>query len=60
VFVRQLIGFENPKYPDKLYKLLKVLYRLKQAPRTWYARFKTFLLEHGYVIRSVDKTHFTL
>jgi hypothetical protein len=26
----------------------------------WYARLKTFLLEHGYVIRSVDKTLFTL
>jgi hypothetical protein len=60
VFVRQPIGFENPKYPDKLYKFLKALYRLKQASRTWYARFKTFLLEHGYVIQSVDKTRFTL
>jgi hypothetical protein len=36
------------------------LYELKQAPRAWYARFKTFLLEHGYVMGSVDKTLFTL
>jgi hypothetical protein len=28
--------------------------------RIWYARVKTFLLEHGYVIGSVDKTLFTL
>jgi hypothetical protein len=31
-----------------------------QAPRTWYARLKMFLLEHGYVMGSVDKTLFTL
>jgi hypothetical protein len=36
------------------------LYRLKQAPRVWYARLKTFLLDHGYVMESVDKTLFTL
>jgi hypothetical protein len=43
-----------------VYKLSKALYGLKQASRVWYARLKTFLLEHGYVIESVDKTHFTL
>jgi hypothetical protein len=26
----------------------------------WYARVKTFLLEHGYVMESVDKIIFTL
>jgi hypothetical protein len=43
-----------------VYKLSKALYGLKQVPRSWYARLKTFLLEHGYVMRSVDKTLFTL
>jgi hypothetical protein len=43
-----------------VYKLSKALYGLKQAPRAWYAKLKTFLLEHGYVIGSVDKTIFTL
>jgi hypothetical protein len=38
----------------------KALYGFKQAPRAWYARLKTFLLEHGYVMESVDKTLFTL
>jgi hypothetical protein len=60
VYVRQPPGFESPKYPDIMYKLSKALYGLKQAPRTWYARLKTFLLEHGYVRGSVDKTLFTL
>jgi hypothetical protein len=59
-YVRQPPGFESSKYPDRVYKLSKALYGLKQAPRTWYARLKTFLLEHGYVMGSVDKTLFTL
>jgi hypothetical protein len=32
MFVRQPPGFENPKYPNRVYKLSKALYRLKQAP----------------------------
>jgi hypothetical protein len=60
VYVRQPLGFENFKYPQRLYKLSKALYGLKQAPRAWYDRLKTFLLEHGYVMVSVDKTLFTL
>jgi hypothetical protein len=60
VVVRQPPGFENSKYPNIVYKLSKALYRLKQAPRTWYARLKMFLLEHEFVVRSVDKILFTL
>jgi hypothetical protein len=36
------------------------LYGLKQALQAWYARLKTFLIDHGYVIGSIDKTLFTL
>jgi hypothetical protein len=43
-----------------VYKFSKALYGLKQALRDWYVRLKMFLLEHGYVIGSVDKTLFTL
>jgi hypothetical protein len=43
-----------------VYKLSNILYGLKQAPRAWYDRLKIFLLEHGYVMGSVDKTIFTL
>jgi hypothetical protein len=60
VYVRQPPGFESPRYLDRVYKLSKTLYRLKQAPRVWYARLKMFLLEHVYVMGSVDKTIFTL
>jgi hypothetical protein len=57
---RQPLGFENHKYPDRVYELSKALYELKEASWAWYARLKTFLLEHGYVMGSVDKTLFTL
>jgi hypothetical protein len=60
VFVTQPLRFENPKYPNSVYKLSNALYELKQAPRAWYARLKKFLLEHGYVMGSVDKIIFTL
>jgi hypothetical protein len=60
VFVRQPPDFENPKYPNRVYKLSKTLYRLKQASRAWYVRLKTFLLEYGYVMGSIDKTLLTL
>jgi hypothetical protein len=40
--------------------LSKAMYELKQAPQAWYDKHKTFFLEHGYVMRSVDKTPFTL
>jgi hypothetical protein len=60
VYVRQPPGFEKPKYPSRVYKLSKALYGLKQAPWIWYARLKTFLLDHGYMMGSVDKTLFTL
>jgi hypothetical protein len=60
VYVRQPPGFKNPKYPHRVYKHSKALYGLKQVLRAWYARLKTFLLEHRYVMGSVDKTLFTL
>jgi hypothetical protein len=59
VFVRQPPGFERLKYPNRVHKFLKALYGLKQVPQAWYARLKTFLVEQGYVMGSVDKTLFT-
>jgi hypothetical protein len=47
-------------YPNRVYKLSKALYGLKQVSWASYARLKTFLLEHGYVMGRVSKTLFTL
>nr|GFC22083.1 putative ribonuclease H-like domain-containing protein [Tanacetum cinerariifolium] len=36
VYVCQPSGFEDPDYPDKVYKVVKALYGLHQALRAWY------------------------
>ncbi|GKD25858.1 putative ribonuclease H-like domain-containing protein, partial [Tanacetum coccineum] len=36
VYVCQPPGFEDPDFPDKVYKVVKALYGLHQAPRAWY------------------------
>nr|GEV69224.1 putative ribonuclease H-like domain-containing protein [Tanacetum cinerariifolium] len=35
VYVCQPLVFEDPDYPDKVYKVVKALYGLHQAPRAW-------------------------
>nr|GEV39738.1 putative ribonuclease H-like domain-containing protein [Tanacetum cinerariifolium] len=35
VYVCQPLGFEDPDYPDNVYKVDKALYGLHQAPRFW-------------------------
>nr|GEV07656.1 putative ribonuclease H-like domain-containing protein [Tanacetum cinerariifolium] len=37
VYVCQPPGFEDPDHPDKVYKVVKALYGLHQAPRAWYS-----------------------
>ena len=60
VYVRQQPSFENPKFPDHVYKLSKALYGLKQAPRAWYDSLKSYLLKNDFQMGKVDKTLFTL
>ncbi|GKA67723.1 ribonuclease H-like domain-containing protein [Tanacetum coccineum] len=36
VYVCQPPGFEDPEFPDRVYKVEKALYGLHQAPRAWY------------------------
>ncbi|GJZ94488.1 putative ribonuclease H-like domain-containing protein, partial [Tanacetum coccineum] len=56
VYVSQPPGFVDPDHPKKVYKVVKALYGLHQAPRAWYATLSTFLEEHGYRRGSIDKT----
>ncbi|GJW98902.1 putative ribonuclease H-like domain-containing protein [Tanacetum coccineum] len=45
VYVHQHPGFVNPAHPNKVYKVIKALYDLHQAPRAWYETLSSFLLE---------------
>ncbi|GJT49290.1 putative ribonuclease H-like domain-containing protein [Tanacetum coccineum] len=58
VYVTQPKGFVDPQHPKKVYKVVKALYGLHQAPRAWYATLSTFLLKHGYRRGTIDKTLF--
>ncbi|GJV52781.1 putative ribonuclease H-like domain-containing protein [Tanacetum coccineum] len=51
-------SFQDPKSPQKVYKVVKALYGLHQAPRAWYATLSTFLLKNGYRRGTIDKTLF--
>ncbi|GKA45479.1 putative ribonuclease H-like domain-containing protein [Tanacetum coccineum] len=58
VYVCQPSGFEDPHFPDKVYKVEKALYRLHQAPRAWYETLSTYLLDNGFHRGQIDKTLF--
>jgi hypothetical protein len=59
VYVEQPPGFEDPKFSNHDYKLQKVLYSLKQAPKAWYECLKEFFLKEGFEISKADPTLFT-
>jgi hypothetical protein len=58
VYVEQPLGFEDPNFPDHVYKLHKALYGLKQAPRAWYECLKEFILKNGFEIDKANSTLF--
>ena len=58
VYVEQPKGFEDPKFPNYVYRLNNALYGLKQAPRVWYERLTTYLLEKKFEIRGVERILF--
>jgi hypothetical protein len=51
-------GYEDKTLPQYVCKLDKALYGSKQAPRAWYARLSTKLLELGFKILNADNSLF--
>ncbi|GJU65111.1 putative ribonuclease H-like domain-containing protein [Tanacetum coccineum] len=58
VYVHQPLGFVDPAHPNKVYKVIKALYGLHQAPRAWYETLSSFLMENGFRRGTIDKTLF--
>nr|GEZ19659.1 putative ribonuclease H-like domain-containing protein [Tanacetum cinerariifolium] len=58
VYVCQPLVFEDHDYPNKVYKVIKVLYGLHQAPRAWYETLANYLLENGFQRGKIDQTLF--
>ncbi|GJU82886.1 putative ribonuclease H-like domain-containing protein [Tanacetum coccineum] len=52
VYVKQPPGFEDPAHPNKVYRVVKALYGLHQAPRAWICEDlmqKEFNMEYPWV-----------
>nr|GEZ41315.1 copia protein [Tanacetum cinerariifolium] len=50
--------FTNLETIVNVYKVIKALYGLQQAPRAWYTTLSTFLVQSGYRRGLIDKTLF--
>ncbi|KAG1337790.1 Retrotransposon protein [Cocos nucifera] len=48
VYVRRSEGFEIKGKKEKVYRLEKVLYDLKQAPRAWYSKINNHFIKNGF------------
>nr|GEW09633.1 hypothetical protein [Tanacetum cinerariifolium] len=51
VYICQPLGFEDPDFPDKVYKVEKALYGLDQAPKTW--KSVRLIMKEGCVERVI-------
>ncbi|GJW14719.1 hypothetical protein Tco_0018852, partial [Tanacetum coccineum] len=58
VYVMQPPGFEDPEFPDKVYRVEKAMYGLHQAPRAWYGTLSKYLLANGFQRGTIDQTLF--
>ncbi|GKD01663.1 retrovirus-related pol polyprotein from transposon TNT 1-94, partial [Tanacetum coccineum] len=58
VYVCQPLRFEDPNYPDKVYRVMQALYGLHQAPRAWYETLAHYLLGNGFYKGKIDQTMF--
>nr|GEV77065.1 hypothetical protein [Tanacetum cinerariifolium] len=58
VYVYQTLEFEDPDHPDKVYKVVKVLYGLHQALRAWHETLAKYLLGNGFHRGKIDQTLF--
>nr|GFC03796.1 Gag-Pol polyprotein [Tanacetum cinerariifolium] len=48
VYMNHPDGFFDPYHPDKVYRLKKALYGLRQSPKAWYDELSNFLVSKGF------------
>ena len=58
VHMRQPPGFESAKQPHMVCKLDKAINGLKQAPRAWYSKLSSKLIDLGFVASKSDTSLF--
>ena len=52
-------GYSHPPgFPHRVFRLRRALYRLKQAPRAWFAKFSSTISQHGFSGSSFDTALF--
>ncbi|GJW01642.1 zinc finger, CCHC-type containing protein [Tanacetum coccineum] len=55
VYINQPQGLIMRSNENKVYKLIKSLYRLKQAPKQWHQKFDEVVLSNGYLLNQANK-----
>nr|GEV01828.1 hypothetical protein [Tanacetum cinerariifolium] len=52
------MGFTDPEFLARVYKVEKAMYGLHQAPRAWYGTLSKYLLTNGFQRGTIDQTLF--
>jgi hypothetical protein len=60
IYMKQPVGFEDPRYPDMVWALQKGLYGLKQAGNIWNAAIHEYILELGFKRTSANLCVYTI
>ncbi|GJQ99268.1 zinc finger, CCHC-type containing protein [Tanacetum coccineum] len=55
VYMNQCQGFIMPENENKVWKLIKSLYRLEHAPKQWHQKIDEVVLSNGYLLNQADK-----
>nr|GEY81024.1 putative ribonuclease H-like domain-containing protein [Tanacetum cinerariifolium] len=58
VYMMQPLGFQDPEFLDKVFKVEKSMYGLHQDPRAWYGTLSKYLLANGFQRGTIDQTLF--